>query len=72
MKENPAFDYVLRREVIAACTIEKAFDFFSTADNLETLTPPWLRFRIETPRPIQMGQGTSIAYRLHVHGLPLR
>jgi ligand-binding SRPBCC domain-containing protein len=39
---------------------------------LETLTPPWLRFKIETPQPIQMRQGARIAYRLRVRGLPLR
>ena len=65
-------DHVLKREATVSCPLEKVFDFFSKAENLETLTPPWLRFRIETPQPIQMRQGATIAYRLHVRGVPLR
>jgi ligand-binding SRPBCC domain-containing protein len=42
------------------------------AGNLETLTPPWLRFEILTPLPIQMRRGTLIEYRLRLHGIPFR
>ena len=55
-------DYVLHREATVNRPLEKVFDFFSKAENLQTLTPPWLRFRIETPQPIQMRQGATIAY----------
>jgi ligand-binding SRPBCC domain-containing protein len=48
------------------------FDFFSTAENLETITPPWLGFRILTAPPISMRAGTIIAYRLSVHGIPIQ
>ena len=65
-------DYVLRREITVSCPLDEVFAFFSKAENLETLTPPWLRFKIETPQPIQMRQGARIAYRLRVRGLPLR
>jgi ligand-binding SRPBCC domain-containing protein len=48
------------------------FDFFSDAFNLELLTPPWLQFRVITPAPIAMQQGTVIDYRLRLRGIPVR
>jgi ligand-binding SRPBCC domain-containing protein len=47
------------------------FPFFADAANLETITPPWLRFEIVTPRPIAMGASALIQYRLRLHGVPL-
>jgi ligand-binding SRPBCC domain-containing protein len=52
--------------------LEAVFPFFADAGTLETITPPWLRFQILTPRPIVMGKGSLIDYRLSVHGIPFR
>ena len=48
------------------------FDFFSRAENLEPITPPWMRLRILTPLPIVVRPGETIAYSLRVRGIPLR
>lgn len=62
---------VLRREQVLDVALERAFGFFSRAENLEAITPPLLRFRITTPEPIEMRVGTLIRYRLRLRGAPV-
>lgn len=64
--------YTVERELWVPHTLPKVFDFFSRAENLERITPPWMRFRILTPPPIAMEKGTKIAYALRVRGIPIR
>jgi ligand-binding SRPBCC domain-containing protein len=52
--------------------VERAFAFYADADNLEPLTPPWVHFRLLTPRPIVFGAKTLLDYRLRLHGVPFR
>jgi len=37
--------------------LDEVFAFLSDAHNLEVLTPPWLKFEVLTPRPIQLAVG---------------
>ena len=51
---------------------EEAFEFFGRAENLERITPPWLRFQITSDLPIDMRAGAEIRYSLRLHGIPIR
>lgn len=50
---------------------EQTFPFFAKAENLESITPPSLRFTIRSSPP-QMREGALISYRLRVRGVPMR
>ena len=50
----------------------EVFEFFANALNLEGITPPWLKFRVVTPKPVHMQRGAEIEYRLRIRGIPVR
>lgn len=64
--------YHLHRETRVQRPLPEVFDFFSRAENLERLTPPWMQFRILTPTPIEMKPGATIAYSIRLRGITLR
>jgi len=39
--------------------------------NLEAITPPWLRFKIKKLSTETMGNGTEIHYKLRLKGIPI-
>lgn len=62
---------VLYREQWVPAGREEIFRFFSDPHNLERITPSFLHFKIKTPDPISMAQGTEIEYRLKLHRVGL-
>lgn len=63
---------VLKTETFIPRPLDEVFEFFSNAENLETLTPKTLGFTILTPTPIPMTTGTLIDYRIRIHGIPVK
>ncbi|MDA0163566.1 SRPBCC family protein [Solirubrobacter ginsenosidimutans] len=63
--------HTLRRVQRLPGTPAEVFPFFADAGNLEAITPPWLAFRVITPRPIELRVGALIEYRLTLHRLPI-
>lgn len=63
--------YKLERTQVIERSRSETFAFFSDASNLERITPPFLRFRMVTPRPIGMEAGTILEYELAMFGVRL-
>ncbi len=57
---------------LISAPLSEVFRFFSDAENLEKLTPSSLKFKILSPTPIEMREGTIIDYRLTLMGVPFR
>jgi ligand-binding SRPBCC domain-containing protein len=64
--------YELSTEIRVPGRVKDIFPFFADAANLEKLTPPWLKFDITTPRPIEMRVGALIDYRIWLRIVPMR
>ena len=64
--------YLLESELLLPQDRQSVFAFFSDALQLETITPPWLRFQVLTDPPIAMRAGTLIDYKLRLHGIPVK
>lgn len=64
--------HVLEATTLLLAPLEEVAAFFGKPENLGTLTPPKMVFRIDTPQPIQMQQGTIIDYTIRLWPLTLR
>lgn len=64
--------YTYERTMWLPVAIERVFDFFGDAQNLQAITPAFLHFTILTPPPIEMREGTLLDYRIKLHGIPIR
>ena len=64
-------EYLLEKHQFISKSKIEVFDFFKTPENLEQITPKNLNFRIITPSPILMEEGTLIEYQIKLFGIPL-
>jgi len=64
--------YTLKKEQKISKNILDVFDFFSRPENLATITPPKMKFKILTPKPIEMKEGALIDYTVRILGFPIR
>lgn len=62
----------LERVQVIPASRARVFEFFSAAENLERLTPPFLKFQILSQLPIAMKRGQHIEYRIALGGLPMK
>ncbi len=53
-------------------SLDESWDFMSNAENLEQITPPWLKFKVLKTSTPHLGEGTTIDYRLKLHYIPLK
>ena len=56
--------YQLETAFIVAADLQTTWSFFSRAQNLPTITPPWLDFRLLTPSPITLQQDSIMDYTI--------
>lgn len=64
--------YTLKKSINVPASLDEVFAFFNRPENLEKLTPPFLRFNILTPSPLVMHNGAVFDYQISLLGLPMR
>ena len=64
-------EFTFHTELLLPRPRDEVFPFFADARNLETITPPWLKFEVLTSNAVAMRVGALIDYRIKVHGLPI-
>ena len=65
-------DFHFHSSTLLRHPLSEVFPFLSGAENLNLLTPPWMRFSILTPLPIEMRQGLVMQYSIRVRGITHR
>ena len=55
-------DQIFHQTSLVQAPIEKVFDFFSNAKNLEAITPPFLQFKILNQSTPKIQAGTTLRW----------
>jgi ligand-binding SRPBCC domain-containing protein len=63
--------HVLERQQWIDQPLGCVFEFFSRAENLARITPPWMHFELRARGPIEMRSGARIDYRIKLWGVPM-
>jgi ligand-binding SRPBCC domain-containing protein len=63
--------YELTDRFVVSADLQRTWAFFSSADNLPRITPPWLKFTVQTPGPIVLHNDSQIDYTIRWMGLPI-
>jgi ligand-binding SRPBCC domain-containing protein len=64
--------YELTDHFVVAAPIDRTWAFFSSAENLRRITPPWLGFTMMTPSPVRIENGSLLDYTIRWMGVPIR
>ena len=64
--------YELTDHFVVSADLAATWAFFSSAENLPAITPPWLAFNILTPKPITIANDLLLDYTVRWMGLPVR
>lgn len=65
-------EFLYKAETLLKSSKTDVFAFFSDAQNLEKITPPWLEFKIISISTPTIEKGTLLDYALKIHGIPVR
>lgn len=64
--------FILRREQKVNKKIDEVFSFFEKVENLEIITPPWLSFKIISPKPYIVNINAEFEYTIKILGLKMK
>lgn len=71
-KSDSYLDRYVFKDQFVPLAPNSIFKFFSQAENLEALNPPWLNFKILKKSSSELEKGSMIDYQLKIRGAPMR
>jgi ligand-binding SRPBCC domain-containing protein len=64
--------YELTDRFVVKADLATTWRFFSSAENLPLITPPWLAFNVRTPPPVTIQRDSLLDYTIRWCGVPVR